>query len=171
MAVLNPEHLLDQANRLATPLAGGAPRQADLRRAISTAYYAVFHGILIAAADDFIGRSLRTSERYALLYRSVDHRALRALCEDIPKATLPAKYAPYSPSGGFDPDIVALASAVADLQERRHAADYDPRLAVSASDAALAVSTARVALARLNSASRTSRKAFLTLVVFSPRSK
>jgi hypothetical protein len=171
MAVLNPEHLLDQADRLATPIAGGAPRQADLRRAISTAYYAVFHGILIAAADDFIGRSLRASERYALLYRSVDHRVLRALCEDIPKSTLPPKYAPYSPIGGFDSDIVAVASAVVELQEKRHAADYDPRLFVSASDASLAVSTARIALARLKSASGNSRKAFLTLVVFSPRSK
>jgi hypothetical protein len=171
MAVLNPDHLLDQADRLASPIAGGAPRQVDLRRAISTSYYAVFHGILTAAADDFIGRSLRKSERYALLYRSVDHKALRALCEDVPKPTLPAKYAPYAPKGGFDAETTAVASAVVDLQEKRHAADYDPRPTVSSSDAALAISTARVALARLASASRASRKAFLTLVVFSPRHK
>ena len=110
MAVLNPDHLLDQADRLITPPGGGAPRQADLRRAISNAYYAVFHAVVTQAADDFVGKSHRASPRYALVYRSVDHQSLRKLCKDVKKTTLPAKYSEYSPRGGFGPDLIALVS-------------------------------------------------------------
>ena len=71
MAVLNSDHLLDQAERLTTPLGLGAPRQADLRRAISAAYYGVFHAVATEAADEFVGRTQRDSARYALVYRSI----------------------------------------------------------------------------------------------------
>jgi hypothetical protein len=170
MPVLNPEHLFDQADRLtAPPGGGGAPRQADLRRAISSAYYGVFHGVLTEAADSFVGKTQRDTPRYALVYRSVDHRSLRAICEDIKKSTLPAKYLKYEPRGGFGPDLVALATAVIELQEKRHSADYDPLFRARMSDAVLAVATARTALVRFRSAKPTRRKAFLSLVVFSPR--
>jgi hypothetical protein len=169
MPVLNPDHLLEQATRLTAVPAAGAPRQADLRRAISTAYYGVFHAIVTEAADDFAGRTQRESPRYALVYRSIDHRALRTLCEDIAKSTLPAKYSKYEPPGGFGPDLIAVATAVVDLQEKRHLADYDPQYRVSTSDAILALATGRSALARFRAANRTRRKAFLSLLVFTPR--
>lgn len=169
MAVLNPEHLLDQADRLTAPPGVGAPRQADLRRAISSSYYGIFHAIVTEAADVFVGKTQRDSPRYALVYRSIDHRSLRAICEDVVKPTLPAKYLKYEPRGGFGSDLIALATAVAELQEKRHLADYDPLFRVSMSDAVLAVGTGRTALARFKSASRERQKAFLSLVVFSPR--
>jgi hypothetical protein len=46
MPPLDPEELLEQARRLAAE-----PTQADLRRAISAAYYGLFHFFLTAAAD------------------------------------------------------------------------------------------------------------------------
>jgi hypothetical protein len=169
MAALNPEHLLEQADRLIAPPGGGAPRQADLKRAMSTAYYAVFHAILTAAADDFVGVTHRSTPRYALLYRSIGHGSLRAFCEDVIKRTIPSKYSGYAPTGGFGTDLTALATALVDLQEKRHLADYDPLFRVNTSDAVLAVATARSAVARFNNASRASRRAFLSLVVFTPR--
>jgi hypothetical protein len=169
MPVLNPDHLLEQADRLIAPPGGGAPRQADLRRAISNAYYGVFHAIVTEAADDFVGKTQRQTPRYALLYRSIDHRSLRTLCEDVVKTTLPAKYSKYQPSGGFGPDLLALATAVVDLQEKRHSSDYDPLFRVGMSEALLAVATGRTALTRFRNANRTRRKAFLSLLVFSPR--
>lgn len=169
MAVLNPDHLLEQADRLIAPLGGGAPRHADLRRAISNAYYAVFHAVVTEAADDFAGKTHRHTPRYALVYRSIDHRSLRSVCEDVIKTALPAKYRMHEPRGGFGPDIRALATAVVDLQEKRHSADYDPLFRVGMSDALLAVATARTALDRLKSASGAKRRAFLSVVVFSPR--
>jgi hypothetical protein len=171
MPVLNPDHLLDQADRLIAPPAIGAPRQADLRRAISTAYYALFHAVVTAAADDFAGRTKQQTPRYALVYRSINHKSLRALCEDVVKSTLPAKYTTHKPPGGFGPDLIAVATALNDLQEKRHLADYDPLYRVGRSDAVLAVDTARSALERLSRASATKRKAFLSLVVFTPRNR
>jgi hypothetical protein len=168
MALLNPDHLLEQADRLVAP-PNRAPRQADLRRAISSAYYALFHAILAAAADEFVGRTKRQSPRYELVYRSVTHKSLRTLCEDIVKQKLPARYAKYEPAGGFDTDLIAVASATVDLQEKRHLADYDPLLRVTASDAVVAIATARSALMRFNTANVTRKKTFLSLIVFSPR--
>ena len=169
MAVLNPDHLLEQADRLITPPGGGAPRQADLRRAISNAYYALFHTVVAEAADSLVGRTHRTSSRYQLVYRSIDHRSLRVLCEDSVKSTLPAKYTRYAPKAGFGADLIALATAVVELQEKRHLADYDPLYAVRMSDALLAISTSRNALDRFRSANRAWRKTFVTLLMFAPR--
>jgi len=169
MALLNPDHLLDQADRLITPPVGGAPRQADLRRAISNAYYAIFHSVIARAADEVVGKTHRAKPRYALVYRSVDHLSLRKICEVIKKYPLPNKYTTYSPRGGFGSDLIALATAVIDLQEKRHSADYDPLFRVRMSDAVLAVATSRAAIIRFENANRTARKTFLFLLAFSPR--
>jgi len=180
MALLNPDHLLDQALRLITPPGGGAPRQADLRRAISNAYYAVFHAVVTEAADDLIGRTHRTQPRYTMVYRSIDHRSLRSLCELVEridksgkknpkKLEVSSRYLPYVPKGGFGPDLLALAAAVVELQEKRHLADYDPSYRVSTSDAKAAVATSQDALSRLRNAGRTARRVFLALLIFSPR--
>ncbi|MEX0808592.1 MAG: hypothetical protein WD044_07675 [Dongiaceae bacterium] len=170
MPVINPDHLLDQALRLTTAVAGvGAPRQADLRRAISTAYYALFHAILTEAADDFVGRTQRHIPRYTLLYRSIDHKTLRSICEDVSKPTMPAKYASFQPAGGFSLEIKAFATALFDLQEKRHTADYDPLFRVRMSDTVLAISTGRIALTRLRRATVSQRRAFVSLIVFPPR--
>jgi len=169
MPLLNPDHLLDQAERLISSPSRGAPRQADLRRAISNAYYAVFHAILAQAADDLIGSTHRSSSRYALIYRSVDHRSLRNLCEDVVKPKLPARYAKYALREGFGLDLVALAIAVIELQEKRYLADYDPLYRVGMSDTKSVIATSRRALIRFKSADRALRGTFLDLLLFSPR--
>ena len=169
MAVLNPDHLFEQADRLIAPPGGGAPRQVDLRRAISNAYYGLFHAVVTEAADDFVGSTHRQTTRYALVYRSVDHKSLRRLCEDVVKKDLPRRYSTYGPTGGFGPDLIAFSTALVDLQEKRHLADYDPLLRVRRSDAIFAVATGRTGLGRFRSANRARRRAFLSLVVFSPR--
>jgi hypothetical protein len=169
LPVVNPDHLLDQADRLIAAPGAGARRQVDLKRAISSAYYALFHAIATAAADDLTGKGERDSGRYALAYRSIEHRSLRAICEDLQKQTLPRKYLKYQPSGGFGPDLKILSTAVEDLQERRNAADYDPLFRATTADAVSAVGTARGATRLLKSMTRSQRRAFLALVVFPAR--
>jgi len=129
----------------------------------------VFHYILAAAADEIVGVTRRTTDLYALVYRSVDHRTLRDLCNEVKKQQLTARYQKYAPAKGFGPNIQAFASAVAELQEKRHAADYDPSSRVKTSDATLAIATARSAIRRFQKASSSRRKAFLTLLLFPPR--
>src|ERR1044071_2961633 len=150
MPVLNPEHLLEQADRIIAPPGGGAPRQADLRRAISNAYYAIFHAVVTEAADAFIGRTRRQTPAYGLVYRSGEHRSLLRLCEDVAKPKLPERYLTYEPTGGFGSDLVAFATAVVDLQEKRHLADYHPLFRAGMSEAVSAIATSRTALTRFN---------------------
>lgn len=169
MAVLNPEHLFEQAERLIAPPPAGPPRQVDLRRAISSAYYGVFHATLAAAADEFVGATKRATPRYTLVYRSVDHRAIRELCSEVKKSKPAGKYARFVPSGGFGGPLQAYAAALIELQEKRHSADYDPSLRVRTSDALVAIRTARTALRRFGRAHAAERKAFLSLLLFQPR--
>lgn len=169
MAILSPEHLFEQAQKLITSQ-GGRPRQVDIRRAISAAYYAIFHATITAAADQFVGVSNRDESRYGLVYRSVDHAWLRKLCEEVQKPTMSSKLKRYAPATGFGPNIVALAAAVEELQEKRRSADYDVMIRMNRSDAALAISTAQAALDRFGTASQPERIAFLSLLLFQPRS-
>ncbi len=169
MAILNPEHLLEQANRLIEPPPAGPPRQVDIRRAISAAYYAVFHFTLAEAANKFVGKTKQGTRPYELVYRSVDHGALYQLCTDAAKPTLPAKLALYVPQSKFGRDIQQFAGMVLELQRKRQSADYNPSIRVKTSDALLAVRAARNALTRFNAAGAVEREAFLSLLLFKPR--
>lgn len=166
MPALNPEHLLDQASRLIAASGAGKPRQADLRRAISCAYYALFHHVVAAAADEFIGRTRKHRPEYSLAYRSIDHQRLREICTDLSKQMPPQKYASFIGKKGLGDNIRAFATALIDLQEKRHAADYDPRASFRASDALLAISTSRDAMTRFGKATSTRRRVVLSLIAF-----
>jgi hypothetical protein len=169
VAILNSDHLFEQAERLIAPPPADPPRQVDVRRAISAAYYGLFHSVLTAAADQIVGVAKRSTNQYALVYRSIDHGSLRRLCEIAKAATLPPKYQRNAPATGFGSNISAFAAALLELQEKRHIADYDPSVRVRTLDAKLAVSSARAALARFRDASDAEREAFLSLLLFPPR--
>jgi len=168
VATLNPEHLFEQAESL-VDARSGRPRQADVRRAISTAYYGLFHAIITAAADLYVGKASRDTSRYGLVYRSVNHDWLRDLCKEVQKPTLTNRFKPYAPPDGFGANIVAFAIAACELQQKRHAADYDVMIKVNRSDADFAIRAARAALKRFENASQPSRVAFLSLLLFQPR--
>jgi hypothetical protein len=82
---------------------------------------------------------------------------------------LPERYRRYAPQGGFGTDIKAFATAVVELQEKRHTADYDPMVQMKQSDAILLTGTARAALTRFQNANADDRAIFLTLLLFEPR--
>lgn len=141
----------------------------DLRRAISAAYYAVFHATLAAAADQYVGASKRTTSHYGLVYRSVDHKDISDVCLEVRRPQLSAKLSRYAPSGGFDADTKAYANAVTELKQRRDDADYNPLIRVKSSDAQLALRTAYSALHHLRTMQVASREAFLGLLLFKAR--
>lgn len=60
----------------------GRPLQADLRRSISTAYYAIFHCIARAYADALIGTNLQTRDDSAWrqAYCSITHTQISRCC-------------------------------------------------------------------------------------------
>ncbi len=169
MTILNPEHLLQQADRLLRAVSPGPPRQVDVRRAESAAYYGLFHFTLTALADEVVGITLRTTSRYALVYRAIDHSALKKLCVEASLPRPSRKFRPYVPSAGLGPDIHSFAVAVVELQDRRHLADYDPLSRLRPRDARLAIATARSAITRFKAAPPENQKLFLTLLLCPPR--
>jgi hypothetical protein len=142
----------------------------DLRRAVSAAYYAVFHTVLRAVADWVVPASRRATTEYARVYRSIDHTELNELCKVITTGIGPKnKYAPHVPSKGFSRNILDFATAVIELQEKRHLADYDPEFGITRSDTLVTINTARTALTRFQSAPDEERAVFISLLIFPPR--
>ena len=93
------------------------PKQASLRRAVSTAYYAVFHLLISEAVANWNRVTLR-----AALGRAFDHNTMKAASNRIQDRR-------QFPFVGEDPRVVAVLKGVAktfaQLQEKRHTADYD----------------------------------------------
>lgn len=162
----DPERLFEQAAFL---LLKGDGNQDDLRKAVATAYYALFHAVLTAAADHVVGKDRRDSKIYELAYRSIDHKALRVLCSGVANGDLPAAYAPYVPEGGFGEQITNFATVLVPLQKKRHEADYSPSLTLAAASVAILLKEARQALDDFNAAPEEQRQAFAALALFKPR--
>jgi uncharacterized protein (UPF0332 family) len=164
VAILNPEHLFEQADGL---VASAAPRQADLKRAISSAYYGLFHAIMTRAADQVVGIGKRSTDLYELVYRSVDHARLKAVCNQI--ASESSKIAPYMPSRRFGAEIKDVARAIVDMQEKRHTADYNPLFHATKSGVKISLREARAALQTFHAAPEADVEALSLLLFFKPR--
>ncbi len=90
--------------------------QADLRRSVSAAYYAVFHLLISETVSNWSRDSSRNG-----LARMFEHRVMAKASERVISAAFPFS--------GEDPLVVAKLRAVAhafgQLQDKRHTADYD----------------------------------------------
>ncbi len=88
---------------------GGKPRQADLRRSMSAAYYAMFHYLANEFACALIGTNYqdRDSLAYRRAYRSLTHGKIRSCCNtsQIMK--------------NFSPEIQYFADVLTHMQSRR----------------------------------------------------
>lgn len=162
--MIDPKQLLEVAAQLAESPVRGAPRQAKLRRAISTAYYALFHYLITSAADLLAGASARGTQRYISIYRSFDHKRMAEVCKQVLSGRL------LTDSGQqFHPDLQHCAAAFVELQENRHEADYDPVKRVALSDAKGSVSKSANAIKKLGQVPAEQRFLFLTLLHFKLR--
>jgi uncharacterized protein (UPF0332 family) len=147
----------------------GAPSQASLRRAVSTAYYALFHALVGAAADLFVGRTKRSTPRYTTVYRAFDHRRMREGSEAIDKPVLAAKAKNALGVAAAQQELRDVASAFVTLQQRRHWADYAPTGSISRSDAQDLVGQAELAIAQLKAADADQRANWLAFLLTSTR--
>lgn len=136
---------------------------------MSTAYYAVFHLILTAAADEFVNKGSRGDGRHALVYRSIDHGAVRRMCDEASRRIPSAKYQKFVPADGFESPIRRFSASFLRLQSQRHDADYDPSQLFTTVDALFAIDLAQNALHDFSTFSDEGKKLFLTLMVFPPR--
>lgn len=123
---LDPSDLIATA-RLLLSVGTAPPSEARLRRAASTAYYALFHGIARAAADRFVGRESERSTAYALMYRGLNHGRMRDVCKALDASRLTESWKRQLGRDAVGQDARDFAADFVALQEARHAADYDPR--------------------------------------------
>lgn len=111
------QDLLDQAADLVAKEVN-RPRQASLRRAISTAYYAIFH-LLIFESTKTIVPDKATGY---LAARAFNHGEMKEVSRAFGKG-VPPKLGTIL--GVVSPDLRRIADAFVNLQEGRHQADYD----------------------------------------------
>lgn len=139
--------LLDVARRLAGGSGAVQATDAELRRAVSAAYYAVFHKLAGAAASHFAGPDAADKPAYAILYRSFDHRHMKLVCEALKSGTLKEKFRRALRRIAVSQDMRRFAEIFPDLQNTRHLADYDPATLFLASDVTSHILKAELAIA------------------------
>lgn len=110
------DELLQQAKELVHRDAKSRT-QADLRRAVSSAYYALFHLLIVEASANWINDSSRPA-----LARMFEHSLMKKVSKKVTDAT-------RMPFVGEDPATViklrSFAELFVQLQEQRHEADYN----------------------------------------------
>ena len=117
--------LFSQARMLAT-FDPGKPKQASLRRALSSAYYAMFHFLVDQACRAQIGTQHAQSGYRHVLARAFSHTVMKQACTSFGGGTLKATVAKGLPAGfSVPPEIQSLAGFFVQMQELRHLADYD----------------------------------------------
>ena len=151
-----PEHLL----RIATDLAEantGRPRRADLCRALSTAYYAMFHCLACTCADRLAGRAGTVGSRsmWRRVYRTPEHRQAKTRCESMPSS--------------FPDEVQEFGHVFSVLQNKRHLADYDPDYRVGKSEVIADIHRARTAIDRFLATPANVRRDFALHVLMKVR--
>jgi uncharacterized protein (UPF0332 family) len=115
-----PQELLEQAQHLANR-EPTRPRQASLRRSLSAAYYALFHLLTTETAKNW----KRPNER-PIIARMMNHGDMNKICikkrEELRRTSRPGDH------------LLTITSAFVQLQQDRHAADYDDSIEWERSD-------------------------------------
>ena len=115
--------LLRQAQHLAVK-EPKRPLQASLRRAVSTAYYAIFHLLVDDATRRMFPGTHRASLRCCLA-RAFVHGDMKRVAQQFSDSALSPKLSPGLNWKALQPEIINVATVFADLQQARHEADYD----------------------------------------------
>ncbi len=155
--------LLVTARMLASAGGKRKPKQANLRRAVSTAYYALFHTVCRSCADNIVasgGDFPRAAWRRA--YRALGHGFAKAACN--PKDGRQAKILARYPN-----EIQDFATQFYNMQVKRHLADYDPYARFSRSAVTADIQACEAVIRGFRSAPLSDRRAFTTLVLFQDR--
>ncbi len=157
---MNWRNLMDAAREMAgqvQPQPSGRPRQEPLKRAVSSAYYAMFHALCQSNADSIIGRRRSTFIRLAWTrtYRALDHRQARNRLAHAQRE-IPAQ-------------ARAFATAFQVLQEQRHDADYNPLRRFSRGEVIALLNIADVATQEYVGLPSSDRRAIAALVLLQDR--
>jgi uncharacterized protein (UPF0332 family) len=115
--------LLEQARHLASR-DRRRPRQANLRRAISSAYYAAFH-LFVDEGAKLLTSGTAMPALYRMFARSFAHDEMKSVCHAVASGDWPMKVRANVGPVPIPPELRAIAERFVELQQRRHQADYD----------------------------------------------
>ena len=152
---MNPHDLMETARRL-TESGTPQPTQADLRRAVSTAYYALFHCLAGAAADLLTGSSRRGPEWHQV-YRALEHGKARSACQR------------QGAMRTFPMEVRTFGDTFIDLQKARQQADYAHEGEYSKPDVLDMISTVEDVINEFEQADNRHRRSFVVHVLFKRR--
>lgn len=140
-------------------MGGRKPRQSDLRRAVSTTYYALFHALCRNCADTLIGTqgAMRSGPAWRQAYRSLDHGQAKK------------RFGRWQIMRKFPKEIEEFGNTFVTAQEKRHSADYDPSYRVNRSEVLTDIETAEAAIRNLISTGIKDRRALAAWVTLADR--
>lgn len=145
--------LIGTARRLAKASAK-RPRQSDLKRGVSTAYYALFHTLARECSDLLVGSTaqVRSSPAWTQVYRSLEHGIAKNSCKN-------------AATKNFPNGVLVFADTFETMQEERHNADYDPETRYTRPGVLVLIDNCEQAIAALKAEPRSDRKAFAVWVL------
>ena len=152
---MQPSDLLASASLL-IEASKGKPSQVNLRRAVSSTYYALFHALARNCADMLIGGQGAQKSKHAWIevYRSLGHGTAKSACEH--KEVIVK----------FPLAIADFSSKFIEMQRKRHAADYDPSARFYKSDVISDVAATEIVISSFNVAPTKDKRAFASWVLF-----
>ena len=152
---MNSHDLVETARRL-TESGAAQPTQADLRRAVSTAYYGLFHCLAGTAADVLTGTSSGSREWHQV-YRALEHGKARSACQqqDVMRT--------------FPLEVRAFGDTFIDLQKMRRQADYAHEGEYSKPEVLAIIKATEDAISKFEQADVQHRCSFIVHVLFKRR--
>ncbi len=149
------ERLLDLAQELSDGSDGSLTVK---RRAVSTAYYAVFHALAKLCADEVLGdRTHAPEEEYVRVYRALEHGTLKAAFKAAPLNSVA--------------ELQHIGNRVVVLQSERIRSDYLPSQALYTRDQCRnLVDAAKSAVRSISALSERDRKSLAVHLLFKNRS-
>lgn len=136
----------------------GRPRQVYLRKAISAAYYAMFHALANSNADTLIGSGadIRKSEEWTAAHRALNHGTARKQMRNARRMV------------SFQADVQDFAQTFLVLQVQRNGADYapNPDSPLTRSQTQGSIQRARDAIRKFLNAPSQERKRFASHLLF-----
>lgn len=142
--------LVAQARRLARS-EPRRPKQATLRRTVSTAYYGLFHFLIEESTSLLCGAGPRDVAFRQLAARAFVHGKMKSACKEFVKTNPQEVHDLLRPfwvrlSIANNQHTRLVSQTFIDLQDERHSADYDLSVTFSRQDAIHAVTRAEASV-------------------------
>ena len=147
---------LIEAAELLLAVNSGQPKQAMLKRAVSTAYYALFHALAHTNVDALLGWRMQSPRYWEIVtpvYRLIEHGAAKQAFD---------KLARVHPTEDV---FIKIGSAFAELQKQRMTADYDPKPSFTLSGVRELIAVAQEAVGDVRSLKRDDRRLLASYLI------